>query len=213
LRSVGLPPKAVTESIEGASLLVLFTDGLTEATRDTAAGELLLRQALSSDAISYVENPAEFVEKFCLREQSPDDVAVLLLNFVQSQRWTFDSGDWRAARLARREFAASLSALAPEGDLRAAELIFGELTANVAQHAGGSIEAALEWRGERAVLHITDRGAGYPSTECTAADLLTEHGRGLWLIQRLGARLTVEVLPGFGTHVRAELPITRTLSP
>jgi GAF domain-containing protein/anti-sigma regulatory factor (Ser/Thr protein kinase) len=213
LRSVGLPAKAVTASIEDASLLALFTDGLTEATRDTAAGELLLREALASDAISYVENPAEFVEKFCLRVQSPDDVAVLLLNFVKSQRWTFDSGDWRAARLARREFAANLAAVAPEGDLRAAELIFGELAANVAQHAGGSIEAALEWRGERAVLHITDRGEGYASTECNAADLLTEHGRGLWLIQRLGARLSVEVLPGFGTHVRAELPITRTLSP
>ena len=35
---------------------------------------------------------------------------------------------------------------------------------------------------------------------------MTEHGRGLWLIQRLGAQLEVEVLPGFGTHVRAVLP-------
>lgn len=212
LRAARPNVKSVTESIDDASLIALFTDGLTEATRDMVAGERTLREALSSDAVFYVESPAEFVEKFCLREQSPDDVAVLLLNFVQSHRWTFDSSDWRAARLARREFADNLAATGPHGDLRAAELIFGELAANVAQHVGGPIEAALEWRDDNAVLHVIDRGEGYASTESSAADLLTEHGRGLWLIQRLGARLNVEALPGFGTHVRAYLPITRTPS-
>jgi GAF domain-containing protein/anti-sigma regulatory factor (Ser/Thr protein kinase) len=213
LRAARPNVKSVTESIDGASLIALYTDGLTEATRDTVAGERTLREALGSDAVFYVENPAEFVEKFCLRGPSPDDVAVLLLNFVQSHRWTFDSSDWRAARLARREFAAGLAAAGPHGDLRAAELIFGELAANVAQHVGGPIEAALEWRDGSAVLHVIDRGEGYASTQRSAADLLTEHGRGLWLIQRLGADLSIEVLPGYGTHVRARLPITRTPAP
>lgn len=31
----------------------------------------------------------------------------------------------------------------------------------------------------------------------------------LWLVQRLGARLDVEVLPGYGAHVQAILPIRR----
>ncbi len=210
LRHVRPNVASVTESLADASLIALYTDGLTEATRDMFAGERLLREAVSSDAIFYVESPALFVEKFCMREPSRDDVAVLIVNFVESQRWTFDSSNWRAARRARREFAESLaSAAEPEADLRAAELIFGELAANVAQHAGGPIEAALEWRGTHAVLHITDRGEGYASTKRKAADLLTESGRGLWLVQRLGAQLSVEVLPGFGTHVRAELPIKR----
>ena len=48
-------------------------------------------------------------------------------------------------------------------DLKAAELIFGELTANVAQHAGGRIDVALEWRDGIAVLHVIDRGEGFAS--------------------------------------------------
>lgn len=211
LRSLRPNVTSVTERLDDALLIALYTDGLTEATRDMLAGEGLLHGALRSDAVFYVENPAEFVEKFCVRERSADDVAVLVLNFVKSQRWTFDSNSWRAARLARREFAQCLSeAGTPENDVRAAELIFGELAANVAQHVGGVIEVALDWSGANAVLHVTDRGEGYATPECEAADLLTEHGRGLWIVQRLGAKLSLEILPGFGTHVRAELPITRT---
>ena len=208
LRSLGQSARPVTERLNDAALLALYTDGLTEATRDMLAGERRLREALSADAVFYVDNPAQFLEKLCLHDQSSDDVAILLLNFVESQRWTFDSSDWRAARLARKKFLAQLVASGDyRGDLDAAELIFGELTANVAQHAGGRTEVALEWRGGNAVLHVIDRGAGYSATCARPAEVLTEHGRGLWLIQRLGAQLEVEVLPGFGTHVRAVLPL------
>jgi serine phosphatase RsbU (regulator of sigma subunit)/anti-sigma regulatory factor (Ser/Thr protein kinase) len=209
LRSVGPKATSKTQQLDNASLLAFYTDGLTEATRDMLAGERLLREALGTDAVFYVKSPAKFLENFCLDEQSPDDVAILLLNFVESQRWTFDSSDWRAARRVRREVLANLEACAePGSDLKAAELIFGELAANAAQHAGGPIDVALEWRDRAAVLHLIDRGEGYTTAEEREADLLTEHGRGLWLVQRLGAELTVEPLPGFGTHVRAVLPIT-----
>jgi GAF domain-containing protein/anti-sigma regulatory factor (Ser/Thr protein kinase) len=208
VRSAARSAPSVTKRIDDAALLAFYTDGLTEATRDPLAGEGLLREALSSDAVLYVERPAEFLENFCLRGQPRDDVAILLLNFVKSRHWKFDSSDGRAARIARREFLASLGASAqPGSDLKAAELTFGELTANVAQHAGGPIEVALEWRGENAVLHVIDRGEGYAAAPGTQTDPLTERGRGLWLIQRLGADLGVEILPGFGTHVRATLPI------
>lgn len=214
LRSAGPAVRATTKRVDDAVLLAFYTDGLTEATRDTLAGERLLREGLSSDAVFYVESPAEFIEKFCLRGQSRDDVAILLLNFVESQRWTFDSSDWRAARQARCEFLARLGASVEAGtDLTAAELVFGELAANVAQHAAGPIEAALEWRNGNAVLHVIDRGTGYAATHGTEMDPLTEHGRGLWLVQRLGAQLSVEVLPGFGTHVRAALPIMGMMRP
>ena len=207
LRSQAPAFAARTRLVTDASLLAFFTDGLTEATRDTLVGEKLLREALCTDAILYVENPAEFVEGFCLSDPSPDDVAVLLLNFVESARWAFDSVDFQAARLARKGFLARLEASAQPGvDLKAAELIFGELTANVAQHAAGQIDVALEWSGN-AVLHVIDRGRGYVYAERSAADPWTEHGRGLWLIEQLGAALSVERLPRFGTHVRAVLPV------
>lgn len=214
LRSAGPSPTAITERLDDAALLALYTDGLTEATRDMLAGERRLREALGTEAVFYVRNPAEFLENYCLADEPRDDVAVLLLNFVKSERWSFDSSDWRGARAVRREFLARIAESAQgNSDSKAAELIFGELVANVAQHAAGTIEIALEWPDHNAVLHVIDRGEGYAASQETPADLLTEHGRGLWLIQRLGAQLSVEILPGFGAHVRAALPIRRTPSP
>ncbi len=210
LRTVGEPAAPVTARLDDAALLAFYTDGLTEATRDPLAGELLLREAIASSAIFFVESPAQFVETYCLRRQAPDDVAILVLNFVRSQIWTFESGDWHAARRARHEFVASLEAAGcTHAEIKASELIFGELTANVAQHAVGPLDVALHWAGRTAVLHVVDRGEGYATGEGREpSDLLTEHGRGLWLVGRLGAQLNVELLPGFGTHVRAILPLS-----
>ncbi len=208
LRSIGGPVSPVTESLESTGLLAFYTDGLTEATRDTFAGEKLLHQAVGTNAVFYVDSAAEFIEAYCLPNASQDDVAILVLNFVTSRRWKFDSRDCGAARLARCEFVAQIAdRSAPDGDLKVVELIFGELTANVAQHAAGPLEIALDWHAGQPVLHVIDRGRGYTASHRRKADLLTEHGRGLWLVQRLGARLDVEVLPGFGTHVQATLPI------
>ncbi len=199
-----------TERLSDVRFLAFYTDGLTEATRDTLEGERLLRQVVGSDAILYVERPAEFVEAFCLQSQSPDDVAILTLNFVASLHWRFDSRDCAAARLARQEFLAAVeTACEATADVPAAELIFGELAANVARHAPGPVEVALDWRGQRAVLHVIDRGSGYAASRRDPG-LFAEHGRGLWLAERLGAELEFEVLPGFGTHVQAVLPIRRS---
>jgi GAF domain-containing protein/anti-sigma regulatory factor (Ser/Thr protein kinase) len=212
LRFAGPSAKPTMQRIDDATLLALYTDGLTEATRDMLAGERRLAEALSTDAIFYVENPAEFVERFCLRGPSRDDVAVLLLNFVGALRWTFDSSERRTSRFVRREILSNLAAWAQPGDdVKAVELIFGELAANVAQHAGGRMDVALESRNGRAVLHVIDRGEGSLAPS-GGPDLLTEHGRGLWLIQRLGAQLSIEVLPGYGNHVVATLP-TRLRTP
>jgi anti-sigma regulatory factor (Ser/Thr protein kinase) len=210
LRTAGPPATSVTQRLDDAALLTLYTDGLIEATRDALAGEILLREAIASDAVFFVESPAEFLETYCLRQQAPDDVAILVLNFIHAHRWTFEPGDWHTARRARREFVACLEAAgAAQSDIKAAELIFGELTANVAQHAAGPIDIALDLTAKNPVLHVIDRGEGYaPSERKEPVDLLTERGRGLWLVGRLGAQLSVEILPGFGTHVRAVLPMS-----
>ena len=208
LRSVGEESSPVTERLGETQMLVFYTDGLTEATRDTLAGEKLLHEALGSDVVFFVGSPARFIESYCIRTQSPDDLAVLALNFVQCKRWAFDSRDRQAARAARREFVDYIEATAaPGSDVKAAELIFGELAANVAQHASGPVEIAVDWRTPRAVLHMIDHGDGCAAPDGREADLLTEHGRGFWLVQRLGAQLDVEILPGFGAHVQAVLPV------
>lgn len=207
LRSMGEDSSPVTESLGDTRMLVFYTDGLTDATHDTLAGEKLLRQAIASDVVFFVGSPARFIESFCVRTQSSDDLAVLTLNFVQCKRWGFESRDWRAARAARREFVRYIEATAaPTSDLKAAELIFGELAANLAQKAG-PIEIAVDWRAQRAVLHMIGHGDGVAASGGREADLLTEHGRAFWLVQRLGAELDVATLPGFGTHIAAVLPV------
>jgi signal transduction histidine kinase len=122
-------------------------------------------------------------------------------------RWRFASHDERSAQTARREFCDRLrQKWSNAAECAAAELIFGELLSNVVRHAPGPVEMALEWRGERAVLHVLDRGRGYHAENMTRADVLSENGRGLWLISKMGGLLEFEPLPGFGMHTRVVLP-------
>ena len=198
LRTVAQPVKPVSERIDGAALIAFYTDGLTEATHDALAGERRLRDAVMSDAIFYVDNPASFIERFVLDADAPDDVALLVLNFCQAHRWTFDSQDWQAVKMARRQFTAQMEALgANAADVRAAELIFGELVADVAQYAPGSMQAALAWNDGAPELHLIYHDDGTANAE-------QQHR--LWLVGRLGAQLNIERLAGYGTHVTATLP-------
>ncbi|MBV9233373.1 MAG: ATP-binding protein, partial [Candidatus Eremiobacteraeota bacterium] len=126
------------------------------------------------------------------------------------RRWSFDSSDWRAARRARHDFLEELTALAtPESDIRGAEIIFGELTANAAQYAPGHLDVALDLDGEKPVLHFIDRGAGCSMVAPPDPRDLVEHGRGFWLLHRLGGEITIEVLPGFGSRISVGLPVVR----
>lgn len=60
------------------SLLVLYTDGLTEATRDILEGERRVHAALSSPAIAAASEPAEALRNAVLTE-AVDDVAILIV--------------------------------------------------------------------------------------------------------------------------------------
>jgi serine phosphatase RsbU (regulator of sigma subunit)/anti-sigma regulatory factor (Ser/Thr protein kinase) len=207
VRKLGPASQCATVSLRDIDLLVFYTDGLIESTRNAVEGERWLLRALRSPASFLTVDSAEFVKSYCLRGPVPDDVAVLALNFVSINRWSFSAADQQAAQAARNELYALLlrSGMAPD-DCTACELIFGELIGNVARHAPGPLEAALEFRDDRAVLHVIDRGGGYRIARLVAADVFDEGGRGLWLAQRLGSMLEVEPIPGFGTRTSAILP-------
>lgn len=197
LRTASEPVRPVVEQLVDPALLTFYSDGLTEATHDTLIGERLLREAVGSEAVLFVENPARFIEAYCLRDQSPDDVAILAVNFIRCRRWKVESRDWNAAKAARREFAAALNAAGvSECGVTNAELIFGELSTSIAQHSEGPVEFALDWRGETPLLHVIARGTDHASRE---------YGQDLSLVGRLGPRLDVELLPGFGAHITAEI--------
>ena len=74
--------EAHSRAIDGGALLVLYTDGVTEATRDAIAGEALLRSALESEAALHAANPARYIERAVARDQRSDDVAIMTLRFA-----------------------------------------------------------------------------------------------------------------------------------
>ncbi|MBV8600401.1 MAG: SpoIIE family protein phosphatase [Candidatus Eremiobacteraeota bacterium] len=211
LRWMAEPARSQRRSIRNASLVALYTDGLTEATRDIEQGERQLEQTVMREGILYVRNAATAVERGCLRRgESTDDAALLVLCFPRSVGWAFDADNARAAGEARGGFIDKLRSEAAEGsDFAAAELVFGELVGNVVRHAPGPIDIAFEWKNQTGVLHVVDRGGGFIYRPRKRAELLSEEGRGLWLIGQFGRDVRVERLPGFGTHVRVVLPISK----
>lgn len=215
LHSTGLPlglrdqhePETSQEiSLDGADLLVLYTDGLIEATRDLSFGEQRLAFLAASEAISFVRNPAEFLCDACLPPEAQDDTAALTVSFGRRTSWAFDAENAQAAHDARAQLAAYLRERAPTGaDIAGAELVFGELVGNVVRHAPGPIEVHVEWNGTQPVLHVIDRGRGFLRDPSLPPDMLSESGRGLYIVSQLTDDLRVERIAGYGNHVAAAL--------
>ncbi len=63
-------------------LVVLYTDGLTEATRDSIAGEECVRQRLTAPDMSRDLSPAHTLSADCLPSGSHDDAAILTMRFL-----------------------------------------------------------------------------------------------------------------------------------
>lgn len=74
-------PRARRVTLEPGSLLVLYTDGLTEATRNLLVGEQRLRAALAEPQIALAENPAQALERAILETGSIDDVVIFTIGY------------------------------------------------------------------------------------------------------------------------------------
>ncbi len=197
-------------AIPPGSLLVMYTDGLTEASRDVIEGERRLLELLRDDAVVHAANPARFVRDGVLADAGRDDVAILVVGFGRDAHWAFDAEDAMAAHGARASFVEFLRRDAdPASDFGAAELIFGELVGNVVRYAPGPIDIALAWNDERPVLHVLDRGRSFDLAALLPDDVLCESGRGLFIVAALGERLSARALPGRGNHVQVGLPVRR----
>jgi anti-sigma regulatory factor (Ser/Thr protein kinase) len=210
LRRDAEPSKSQTADLCDARLLVLYTDGLTEVQHDLIRGYQRLQEVVNSDAVLHTHNPARFIEESCLGGRADDDVAILTLSFETTKRWSFDAENARAAQDARAEFVQYLRSQLNDGfSISAAELVFGELVGNVVRHAPGAIDIDLDWSNERPVLHVIDRGPAFEADGALPTDLLSESGRGLYIVRRLASNLQVEHVPGYGNHVMVELPLRR----
>jgi PAS domain-containing protein/anti-sigma regulatory factor (Ser/Thr protein kinase) len=204
-------PEGVNHSVvlSQDALLVLYTDGLTEATRDAVEGERRLREALALDGVYRSPNPAAAIRRAVVAEAN-DDVAILTVRVgpdsERMTRWSFRSDEAAVATSVRREFASMLrSAGATDAEAADAELVFGELLGNVVRHTDGPVEAALDMTNESPILHVLDRGAGFTYYARLPKDTLSESGRGLYIATKLARDVIVETRPEGGSHARVVL--------
>ncbi len=198
---------------EGA-LLVLYTDGLTEATHDVIAGEENLRSALGDDNVYLALDPAAAIRRAVI-SKSTDDVAILTVRMgaptERITRWSFDSDDAATATRVRHQLSDILRSVGANANETAdAELVFGELLGNVVRHTSGMAEAALDLSGDAPVLHVLDRGPGFTFYARLPNDSMSESGRGLFITTMLARDVTVVPRMDGGSHARVVLNVHST---
>lgn len=131
---------------------------------------------------------------------------------VISQRcWYFESPNARDAIAMRAEFVSFLRGKAScDSDIAAAEMIYGELIGNVVRHAPGAIQVELDWTAKnRARLRVRNTGPAFSCTPALPRNVLSETGRGLFIVAALADDLHVQCEhDGSGCSVLAVLPVT-----
>ncbi len=220
LRGKHLRSNAETIVVPRDALLVLYTDGLTESTRDVLEGEARLRAELAKPSLFENDSPAKALRRRLLPNGSRDDVAILTVrvNAVREpvaegrtiRTWRFAAEDVRQAVEARRALADVLRESGFEADeIAGAQLVFGELLGNAIRHANGEIEASLVWAGTHPVIHVLDDGPGYRSQTPQLPSQLSESGRGLYIVASIAEDFSVVRRARGGSHARAVLPPLR----
>jgi anti-sigma regulatory factor (Ser/Thr protein kinase) len=206
--------------IEG-SLFVLYTDGLTEATRDIATSETRLHDVVRSADTLVAPNPAARIHELVVGDAARDDVAVLTIRVtdleteIDGRSWSFDVRSWADAKSAREGVCAFLRQNGARPDQVAdAELIYAELLGNVVRYAPGPVEIRIHWNHGNPVLHVIDEGPGYSFAPRLPRDPYAESGRGLYLVASLAEDFHVSRRLGSGSHARAVLfPLATPSSP
>lgn len=203
---------SATVRVDEDDLLVLYTDGLIESQHDLVGGLQALREALGDPALDEVSRPALFIQERMLGEGARDDVALLTLRIDRERRrstmrrWTFASLDPTGLSQVRREFRSVLIEYGlGELQLETAELVLGELAGNVVRHAPGPIEIVLDRSGAETVLHVIDEGPGFERAPLLPIDVMSESGRGLFIVSQLTREFSVSRRHPRGSHARAVL--------
>ena len=126
---------------------------------------------------------------------------------VGAKTWSFESTDAHAVGTVRAACAAELRRAGLSGDdLSSAELVLGELLGNVYRHAPGVAEVRLYLSGRSPVVHVLDTGPGFDMEPHLPADVMSERGRGLYIVAALVAEFTAKRRSRTpGAHVRVVL--------
>lgn len=183
-----------------ASQLVLYTDGVLEYSRDVLSAEryLLVAAAVTARLRNPASRAGEIVRRTMGTHPPGDDIAMLVFSFEDGggstvshrletlMSWQFDSRDSRAAYRVRDQVLLFLRELSnPDQELFEVKAVIGELIANAVEHAPGDVHLEVDWSGDRAVLRMRDHGPGFTAHAALPRDVMSEDGRGLYLISAL----------------------------
>jgi PAS domain S-box-containing protein len=194
-------------------LLVFYTDGLVESAKDLDRGVARLRETLADPDLEETLRPAVYLRERMLPDGAHDDVAILTVRVLRDEtqrydvlRWRFEVPDETAmydtraalrAALAKRRF--------DDKHVQTAELVLGELISNVVRHAPGPLEIILDSTSEHVVLHVIDEGPGFERPPMLPLDVLSESGRGLYIVSQLTREFSATRRAPRGSHARAVL--------
>lgn len=224
-----LDPQTHVVAIERDDVIAFYTDGVTEFSRDALSVEKRLARALASlvGNASLVQPAKALAEKVFEGVRPTDDAALLILQFTSTpvsqdaavavpleKLWRFHSSSAHTAQASRREVMQYLRSMAHDAqNLFEVELIVGEIFANTVQHAPGLVEVRIEWTRERPELTVRDTGPGLEFLIGKLPDdVLSENGRGLFLLKTLAHDVSLKSRPGYGTELRAVLPLVRAMA-
>jgi anti-sigma regulatory factor (Ser/Thr protein kinase) len=124
-----------------------------------------------------------------------------------SRHWVFAGLDALGLRRLRAEMRSLLIGYGfSDYRLEIAELVLGELAGNVVRHAPGAVEFVLDYDSGDVVLHVIDEGPGFEDAIVALPhDLMSESGRGLYIVAQLTRDFQVTKRHPHGSHARAVL--------
>ena len=197
-----------TARLDDATLLVLYTDGLTEVDRAPVEGEAAIADLLTTEEALFAVNPARYVSRIVAGKDARDDMAILTVRLGRTLgRWAFDVTDSAAAYAIKRDFVADVNEqYGDSADLNACEVIFSELVGNALRYAPGRLSLGLSADARGLWLHVMDDGPGFSGPPTLPTDVWSESGRGLFLVAALAQELAIRRLPYYGTYVKVLLP-------
>jgi anti-sigma regulatory factor (Ser/Thr protein kinase) len=209
--------RARNVALPQGTVLVFYTDGLIESTHNVLDGIASLEHLLGSRAFYDSANPAKFVRSQMLESGARDDVAILVLRMRSPSEhgsestkriycWTYDWIDRDVLSKVRERLHRVLEEHGVRVDaIERAKLVLGELVGNVARHAPGAVQIVVDMTTASPVLHVVDEGTGFERLPELPRDVLSEGGRGLFIVSELTQEFTISRGPGGGSHARAVL--------
>lgn len=161
------PPPEQDIALTPETLLVLYTDGLIEVTRDPVQGEKDLVAAAGAEQVEPSGDAAHgILARVLQRRQASDDVAVVTLSVsatIMTELALALPAEPHTVRVVRQAFRRLAAALPVGPDAAAAfEVALGEAVNNIVEHAYGATTGNVQvraWReGTDLVAEIEDHG-------------------------------------------------------